>query len=145
MARECIIRTLGCRKARKTTAVPALISQFDIIKNVSDNIRWTAGISLYDIPAGKEYFDELTTIVNNRDFGSGRQMVVDWLGKSQHPDAATVALSQLSDESVQGHALEALARLRAQGIREQVEPFTRSKNKWHKRTAERIIRNLKDE
>lgn len=56
---------------------------------------------------------EWEAIANNRALGFSRQMVVQWLWKSQRKDeAGEIALSQLSDESVVGHALEALARLR---------------------------------
>ncbi|WP_328435336.1 hypothetical protein [Nocardia puris] len=41
---------------------------------------------------------------------------------------------------MQGHVLDTLAGLRAQGVRDRVEPFLTSKNKWHRRSAQRIVR-----
>ncbi|MGX1772069.1 HEAT repeat domain-containing protein [Nocardia brasiliensis] len=140
LARLSLANALGRKEARKTSAVPALISQFDIAKAMSARTRWAAGNSIYEIPAGIDYFDQLADIASNRAFGADRQMVVGWLGKSRHPRAVEVALAQLDDTDVQGHALEALAKLRPQGVREQIEPFLTSKNKWHRRTAERIAR-----
>ncbi|MGV9822394.1 HEAT repeat domain-containing protein [Nocardia xishanensis] len=140
LARLTLANALGRKEARKSAAVQALISQFDTAKNTSSRARWAAGNALYDIPAGVEYFDQLAAIATNREFGPDRQMVVSWLAKSRHPNAAAVALSQLDDEAVQGHALEVLSKLRAQGVRDRVEPFLTSKNKWHKRSAERIVR-----
>ncbi|WP_431965219.1 HEAT repeat domain-containing protein [Nocardia sp. bgisy134] len=140
LARLSLARALGHKYARKTAAVPALISQFDTAKSIGSRERWAAGHALYDIPAGVDYFDQLAAIATNREFGDDRQMVVSWLAKSRHPDAVAVALSQLDDEAVQGHALEVLSKLRAQGVRDRVEPFLNSKNKWHKRSAERIVR-----
>ncbi|MGN2637654.1 HEAT repeat domain-containing protein [Nocardia takedensis] len=139
-ARIALARALGCKESRKTAAVPALISQFDTGKPIGANARWAAGNALYDIPAEPSYFEELAAIARNREFGMERQMVVLWLGKSRRPEAVEVAVSQLDDESVQGHALEALSKLRAQGVRDVVEPFLTSKNKWHRRSAERILR-----
>ncbi|WP_431955454.1 HEAT repeat domain-containing protein [Nocardia lijiangensis] len=140
LARWCLSDALGTKKARDTAAVPALISQFDITKTIGSQARWAAGNALYAIPAGVDYFDQLAAIATNRAFGADRQMIVSWLAKSHHPDAVAVALSQLDDDTVQGHALEVLSKLRAQGIRDRVEPFLSSKNKWHKRCAERILR-----
>ncbi|MEV0296068.1 HEAT repeat domain-containing protein [Nocardia sp. NPDC050710] len=144
LTRLSLIRALGNRKARGTAAVPALISQFDTGREANSLILWTAGNSLYDIPADDSYFGDMAKIAGNRELGGDRQMVVNWFGKSQKPEAATVVLSQLDDESVLGHALDALSKLRAQGVRDQVEPFLRSKNKWHRRSAERILRYLND-
>ncbi|MFE6859708.1 HEAT repeat domain-containing protein [Nocardia sp. NPDC057668] len=142
-ARLVLVQALNRRESRASAAILALIAQFDASKAIGENARWSAGNALYEIPAGDKYFDELAGIAANRSLGMSRQMVVNWLGKSHRPEAATIAADQLGDESVCGHALEALASLRAQGVREQVEPFANSKNKWHRRTAERILRNLR--
>jgi hypothetical protein len=141
LARVVLSNALGNKAARKVpAAVPALISQFDPDKEINPDTRWAAGNAIDTIPAGIQYFEQLAAIAADRSFGAQRQMVVDWLGKSRHPDAAAVAVAQLDDETVQGHALEALARLRAQGVRTQIEPFLTSKNKWHRRLADRIAR-----
>ncbi|MBF6283898.1 HEAT repeat domain-containing protein [Nocardia farcinica] len=140
LARLSICRALGTKESRKSAAIPALISQFDHAKNINAHTRAAAGIALYDIPADNEYFDQLAAIAADREFGKSRAMVVAWLGKSRHPDAAAVAMTQLNDESVQGNALDALARMRAQGVREQIEPFLNAKQAWHRRLAERIFR-----
>ncbi|MFD3745789.1 HEAT repeat domain-containing protein [Nocardia sp. NPDC058633] len=140
MARLSLTNALNRKESRKTAAIPALISQFDHAKAASARVRWAAGNALYKIPAGKEYFEQLAAIAADRRFGADRQMVVDWLGKSKHPDAAAVAAAQLDDETVQGHALDALSKMRAQGVRDLVEPFLTSKFPWHRRNAERIIR-----
>lgn len=140
LARLSLCRALGTKESRKSVAIPALISQFDHAKNINVHTRSAAGIALYDIPAGKEYFDQLAAIAADREFGKSRAMVVTWLGKSRHPDAAAVAVAQLDDETVQGNALDALSKMRAQGVREQVEPFLKAKQSWHRRLAERILR-----
>ncbi|WP_216897717.1 HEAT repeat domain-containing protein [Nocardia alni] len=144
-ARILLIEALDCRQARKSAAIPALLSQFELDKTMSLDTRWSAGNSLYKIPADDAYFDNMVRVAQNRTLGPARQMVVNWLWKSQRKDeASAVALSQLDDESVQGHALEALARLRTQGIRDQVEPFLSSKNRWHRRCARSILDHLTD-
>ncbi|GGK40545.1 HEAT repeat domain-containing protein [Nocardia camponoti] len=140
LARLSLIEALNRKEARKTIAIPALISQFDHEKGIDPSTRWAAGNGIYSIPAGKEFFDELAVIAADRRFGRQRRMVVNWLGKSRHPDAVEVALAQLDDESVQGHALDALSKLRAQGVSKQVEPFQSSEFPWYRRSAERIIR-----
>ncbi|MFI7530772.1 HEAT repeat domain-containing protein [Nocardia salmonicida] len=140
LARLYLANALNRRESRKTTAIPALISQFDHAKPASPRVRWAAGNALYNIPAGKEHFEQLAAIAADRGFGTDRQMVVDWLGKARHPDAAAVAVAQLDDDTVQGHALDALSRMRAQGVRKQVEPFLTSKFPWYRRNAERVLR-----
>lgn len=140
LARLSLVNGLNRKESRKTEAIPALIGQFDHAKTMSSYTRWSAGNALYSIPAGKEYFDQLAAIAADRGFGADRQMVVDWLGKSRHPDAAAVAVAQLDDDTVAGHALDALSKLRAQGVSKQVEPFLTSKYPWYRRNAERIIR-----
>ncbi|MGV9674780.1 HEAT repeat domain-containing protein [Nocardia sp. NPDC003482] len=143
LARELLIRGLNVPESRNSPAIPALLSQFDRVKAIDELVRWAAGNSLYEIPADDSYFDELVAIALDRSWGMSRQMVVNWLGRSQRKDeAAEAALSLLDDETVQGHALEALARLRTQGIRDVIEPFTKSKNRWHRRTATRILNHL---
>ncbi|WP_278261747.1 HEAT repeat domain-containing protein [Nocardia sp. AG03] len=139
MARLMIVRTLGHKTSRKSTAIPALITQFDHAKILSERTRWAAGNALYDIPAGKEYFDDLATIATDRAFGRSRGMVVTWLGKSRHPDATTVALGLIDDESVEGNALEALAKMRVQGARKQIEPFLNSPKARIRQLAKRIL------
>ncbi|SNY88135.1 hypothetical protein SAMN04244553_5097 [Nocardia amikacinitolerans] len=141
MVRLNLINALNRKESRKTAAIPALISQFDHTKTINPYVRWAAGNALYSIPASKEYFEELAIIASDRGFGTYRQMVVNWLGKSRHFEAAAVAAAQLDDETVQGHALDALSRLRAKGFRTQVEPFLASKYPWYRRNAERIIRH----
>lgn len=139
MARLMIARTLGTKASRKTMAIPALISQFDHEKNIIMDIRWAAGNALYDIPAGKEYFDELAVIAADRGFGRSRGMIVTWLGKSRHPNAAAVALSLIDDETVEGNALEALAKMRVQGVRKEIEPFLDSEKARIRQLAKRIL------
>ena len=139
MARLMIARTLGTKASRKTMAIPALISQFDHEKNIVMDIRWAAGNALYDIPAGKEYFDELAVIAADRGFGRSRGMIVTWLGKSRHPNAAAVALSLIDDETVEGNALEALAKMRVQGVRKEIEPFLDSEKARIRQLAKRIL------
>jgi hypothetical protein len=142
LARKTLSNALGGNKVAResTTAVPALISQFDPNKEINPYTRWAAGHAIYELPAGGRYFDQLAAIAADRSFGMERQLVVNWLGKSRHPDAAGIAVAQLDEEIVRGHALEALARLRAQGVSKRVEPFLTSKNAWWRRVAERIVR-----
>ncbi len=139
MARLMIVRALGVKESRKSVAIPALISQFDHAKIIGLDTRWAAGNALFDIPAGKEHFDALAAIASDRAFGRSRGMVVTWLGKSRHPEAATVALSLVDDESVEGNALEALAKMRAQGVREQIEPFLSADKPRMRQLAKRIL------
>ncbi|MFC6010811.1 HEAT repeat domain-containing protein [Nocardia lasii] len=139
LTRLSLTNALNRTASRETTAIPALISQFDYSKAISPQVRWAAGNVIFRIPAGRKYFEELAAIAADRRFGTDRQMVVGWLGKSQHPDAAAVAADQLDDETVQGHALDALSKMRAQGISELVEPFLTSKFPWYRRNAARII------
>ncbi|WP_439263441.1 HEAT repeat domain-containing protein [Nocardia sp. JW2] len=141
LARLSLTNALNCSESRNTAAVPALIGQFEHAKPASARVRWAAGNALYKIPAGKECFDQLAAIAADRGFGADRQMVVAWLGKSKHPDALAIAIAQLDDETVQGHALDALAKLRARGVCKLVEPFLFSEFAWYRRNAERIIRH----
>jgi HEAT repeat protein len=144
-ARESLIRALDVKQSRNSAAIPALISQFDTTKTIDEYVRWAAGNSLYDIPADDTHFDDLVRIATDRTLGMSRQMVVNWLWKSRRKDeAGAVALGLIDDETVQGHALEALARLRTQGIREQIEPFLSSKNRYYRQRARRIIDHLND-
>lgn len=139
MARLMITRSLGTKESRQSVAIPALISQFSHSKQLSERTRWAAGNALYDIPAGKENFDALAAIAADRGFGRSRGMVVAWLGKSRHPDATAVALSLIDDETVEGNALEALAKMRVQGAREQIEPFLSSEKARIRQLAKRIL------
>lgn len=140
-----LIQALGRRQSRKSQAIPALLSQYDHDKTMLEFTRWTAGNSLYDIPADDQYFDQLVAVATDPAFGMSRQMVVNWLGRSKRREEATAAaLSQLAYDEVAGHALDALAKLKATGIRAQVEPFADSKIAWRRRTARKILSRLSE-
>lgn len=141
--REDLIRALTVKEARGTDAVHTISAQFDIDPPINESVLWAAGNALHEI-ADDALFDDMAKIATNPDHGRARKMVVSWLGKSKHPLATTTALSQLDDCVVTGHAIIALGELKPPGIRDRIEPFLGSENKWIQKEARKTLEELPD-
>lgn len=66
------------------------------------------------------------------------------LGKSKlnKERAEKIALELLEQEGVQGHAINALGKLRSVRAIEEIENFLSSKNEWHRREARTALKKI---
>jgi hypothetical protein len=81
-------------------------------------------------------FDAMASVVADPRFGKGRQMHVLVLGQFGGATYAPVIASMLDDDDVMGHAVTALAALKAPGYANRIESILRkSEYGWIRRAA----------
>ena len=139
--REGLVRSLTVPAARPLAA-PALIAEFHDSEDATGlGDRWVIGNAL-SVVADDSVFDEIESLVRNRNFGKARQMVVVGIGRSKDPRAAPLLVELLDDEDVAAHALKALAQLKPPGVRAAVEPLVDHPQALVRREAKKTLAKL---
>lgn len=95
---------------------------------------WRYGDMLYRLKRYK-YLPEYLEIVSNSAYGSARQMVVLLLGKSKKLEVIPVLLQLTEDETVFGHAVEALANFEGEQIVNVMQKYKDCDVKWISKVA----------
>jgi hypothetical protein len=134
--REGIVRSLTVPNARGL-AGPALVREFRR-PGTPPGYRWAVGNAL-ELVATDDIFDDVATIAADRSFGRDRQMVVMGLGRSRDRRAVGVLLGVLDDDTVVGHAVTALGRLRAVEARDAIEALTTHPKAWVRKEAVKAL------
>jgi hypothetical protein len=106
---EMVVRALT--EKGMTTATDRLLMFFkDNAKRQASGLLWAVGNALHTI-APHDHLTEVLTICQNCEWGRARQMLVLHLSRFKNTEQVFQTLiSLLQDESVKGHALEALWR-----------------------------------
>lgn len=118
--REGLVRALTVPAARPVAA-PVLIDEFRRASDASGlGLRWVVGNAL-SVVADDSVFDDVASLVRDRRYGKGRQMVVVGLGRSKDPRAVPLLVELLDDDDVVAHAVMALGKLKAVASRAAVE------------------------
>ena len=81
-------------------------------------------------------------LVQDRRFGIARQMIVLGLGRFNESRVVTVLRALLVDEDVNGHAIDALGKLRAGSAREDIQSFLFNKKPWIRHEAKRALERI---
>ena len=122
---------IGCNKDK---LVELVLEVFN-----SDNpYLWEYGDLLYHLNNFR-YMHQYLSIISNKSFGSDRQMVILLVGKSKKPEAIPALKKLLSDESVYGHALDALSHYKGSDILEIMNLYKNCKVKWIRDIALKYI------
>lgn len=142
--KEGMVRALSIRDA-KPFATARLIEEFRKTTVSSDvsPLKWTIGNAIH-VLADDTVYNEIRELTMNRDHAGDRKMIVLALGKMKNPDAVDVAISLLDDDDVAGHALAALARLRAPRSRPFIEPFLNHPRTWWRNEAKKALKRIDD-
>jgi hypothetical protein len=134
---EDIVRTLSVPWARP--ALPALIEEFERSEPERARLRWTISNAI-EVLADDSTFDWLSKILPRRAYGRDRQMLVLALRKVGHREAAIrLLLGLLDDDTVNGHALTTLNRLKAAVSKVAIQRFEDDKRAWVRREARRLL------
>ena len=140
--REGLVRALSVRDARPS-AVPVLV---DELRSAASRgqwmLAWAAGSAL-GVVADDSCFDQIAVVARESSLGAARQMVVmEALGRMKNPEATVVLLGLLSDKTVDGHAVAALAKRRDPRGREALERFVGDDRAWVRKTAKKGLERL---
>jgi HEAT repeat protein len=104
-------------------------------------IKWAIGNAL-SVVADDRVFEQLAAIAEDKRHGHDREMVALALGNMKDPRAVDVLVRLLDDDQVAGHAIMALGKLRARGVRSKIEPFLDHPKTWVRREARKALKRM---
>ena len=81
--------------------------------------------------------------MGNKSYGADRQMIAEALGRIGDEKSVSILIESLDDDSVAGHAIEALGMIGDDSIIESIRPFTKHKIKWVKKAANKAIERIR--
>lgn len=116
--KEQVVRALSVPWAKPFASQP-LIREFTETTTTTDptgSLRWAIGNALW-VLFDDNHFEAFANLAVDRRYGEARQMVVLAWGKSKKPEAVDVLLSLVDDSDVDGHAVQALAKLKTLAAR----------------------------
>jgi HEAT repeat protein len=136
--KESIVRALSVPWARPVAALP-LIAEFKATKGLnSDSLKWAIGNAL-SIVADDSVFPEIAELVADKRHGKAREMLAVALGNMKNPQATDLAIQLLNDETVVGHALTALAKLKSERARPYIEAMADHPKPWVRKEAKKAL------
>jgi HEAT repeat protein len=135
--KEFLVRCLGAKGF--TEATEQLLAEF--YKTDKVTFKWAVGNSI-SIIEDKSILNELLEIVQNKEHGIARQMIVVGIGKMKAKEAFPVLLNLLKDEDVVGHTISALAYYKDPTVIQYLEPLKSHKVGWVKKEASKVIEKL---
>ena len=138
--KEFLVRCLGVKGFDE--AAKPLIDEFYKSNNVS--YKWAIGNSL-SIISSSEALPELIKIVQEKEHGIARQMIVDGLGAYKTEEVKSVLVNLLKDDEVVGHAISGIAKTGDKSLIKYIEPFTNHKISWIRNEARKAIKKLEKE
>jgi hypothetical protein len=138
--KESIVRTLSVPFA-KPLASQALINEFKKISLNEAHLKWAIGNAL-SITAENSIANELYDVALDARHGKSREMIVLALGNISEPCAIEVLIKLLEDDEVCGHAIKALAKLKAQKAFKKIEFFLNHPKTWIRNEAIKAIKKL---
>lgn len=103
---------------------------------------WEYGDLLYKI-GNFNYLHDYLELVKDKSLGSDRQMLLLLLGKSKNKTVIPVLIELLSDNSVCGHALDALSNFSGNEIEESMLKYSKSDITWVRNIAKRYLDKTK--
>jgi HEAT repeat protein len=145
--REGIARALTTKIAGND-AYTALVREFKKLPESQDNdqnqFKWALGNAI-SIVAGKNNFDEIVNLVQDKRHGITRDMMVLRLPRLEPDKAVAVLIELLADDEVAGQAVIALGKLKAQEARNGIERLLSHPQPWVRKEAAKALAALGDE
>jgi len=136
--KEFIVRCLGVKGFSE--ASKPLIQEFYKSNNLT--FKWAIGNTL-SIIQDKDSLPDLIKIVQEKEHGTARQMIVDGLGSFKTENVKDVLIQLLNDDEVAGHAISAMAKMGDAELVKYIEPFLNYKVKWVRNEANKAIKKLR--
>jgi len=122
-------------------AAKPLIKEFKGAQEGETLLRWAIGNAL-SVVAGEGDFDAIAELIQDRRYGTARQMLADALVGTRDPRSVNILIGLLKDPDVVGHAIIALGKLRATKARPRIEPFLDHPMPWIRHEAKRAIEKI---
>ena len=139
--KESIVRALSVPWAKPVAALP-LIAEFKGTKGLSsDSLKWAIGNAL-SVVADDSVFLEIAELVSDKRHGMAREMLAVALGNMKNPQAVDLAIQLLNDETVVGHTLTALAKLKSKRARPYIEALADHPKPWVRKQAQKALVKL---
>jgi hypothetical protein len=137
--KESIVRTLSVPWARPAALCP-LIAEF---RNASamPNLQWVIGNAMAVI-SDDSVFNEISELVREKQYGKSREMLTVALANMKNPAAIDLLIELLNDDEINGHALMALGKLKAQKARPKIERFLDHPKSWVRKEAGKALKAL---
>lgn len=135
--KEFIVRCLGV-KGFKMASKP-LIQEF--YRSDNSLYKWAIGNTL-SIIQDENSLPDLLRIVQEKQHGIARQMIVDGLGCFKSEAVKDVLIKLLDDDDVVGHAISAIRKMNEPDLIKHIEPFTDHKVTWIRNEAKKAIKKL---
>lgn len=113
---------------------------FDIFEHEKDfQYLWECGDLLYSMKRYK-YLPQYLKIIENKEYGTARQMVVLLVGKSKKAEVIPILKELLKDADVEGHVLQALGNYGGDDIEEIMHQYSNHKTTWIRNTAKKYLK-----
>lgn len=139
--KEEIVSILSVKWA-KPTAAPTLIDEFLRAPDYSvSSYKWAIGYAL-SVVADDSVFDDIVKLVQDKQHGKAREMVVVALGNMSNPQSVDLLLNLLKDDEVSGYAIIALGKLKAKESKKYIEPFLNHPKAWVRKEAKRTLSKI---
>jgi HEAT repeat protein len=140
--KEDVIRTLSVPWA-KPNAAPYLIEEFKKLNAPEDSaVRWAIANAL-EVVADDDVYGDIVVLATEKKYGKAREMLVVALGNMRNPGAVAVLLELLDDDEVVGHAVMALANLKAREAHKRIEQLLTHPKAWVRRESKKALAKLK--
>lgn len=104
-------------------------------------LRWRIGNALEAIN-DKRLYDDILALVADGQYGINRQMLVLSLGRIGDERAVPVLVSLLKDETLRGHAIRSLGKLKAKQAKDVIEPCLNDPNSWIRKEASKALKRI---
>jgi len=131
-----IVLTLS-KSWAKPEATRPLIDLFQKVDD-RDGLQWAIGSALCSTWDDSE-FDDLVRLAKDRRYGRSREMIVLGLARSKRPEAGDVLIGLLDDPDVNGHAVNALRKLKVPAARAGLEKMLDDPRTWVRKEARRAL------
>lgn len=135
--KQILVRCLGVKGYQEVTSF--LIEEYH--RSDSHHYKWAIGNSL-EIIRDQSKLHEFVEIIQNKEHGRSRQMIVTLVGKLGGAKEAPVLIELLQDQDVNLHEIDAIGSLKDPILIPYVEPFLTHQIAGYRNEAKRVIKKL---
>jgi len=138
--KEAIVRALSVPWAKHTTAPVLLIEEFR--RSDADLfLKWAIGNAL-SVVADDDVLNDIIALINDKKHGKAREMLVVALGNMRTPGVGDFLIELLDDESLAGHAIMALGKLKYKEAHSSIERFLTHPKSWIRKEAKKALAKI---
>jgi HEAT repeat protein len=138
--KEEIVRALSVPWAKGTDAPKLLVAEFP--NQISNpGLQWAIGNAL-SVVADDEILNDIIGLIQEKQYGKAREMLVIALGNMKTPDVETFLIGLLNDQDLVGYAIMALGKIKSKNARPLIESFTHHPKAWIRKEAIKAIKRI---